>query len=164
MTEIHLTAFMQYPSEHNTFLVEHVAILNESYRQLLGSDLITGTRSQQEMAGQLFKASFAVVSHNTDPDPIFNYANLSALNLFELNWEEFIQLPSRLSAEPVNQAERERLLTQVARHGYINHYEGVRISKSGQRFLIKNATVWNLTDPSGKYYGQAACFKQWQFL
>lgn len=155
---------MQYPAELNHFLVEHVAILNESYRQLLGQGLIPGARSQQELAEQLFNAPFAVVSHNTAPDPIFNYANLTALNLFELNWEEFIQLPSRLSAEPVNQAERERLLAQVSSQGYINNYEGVRISKSGQRFLIKNATVWNLTDPSGKHYGQAACFKQWQFL
>lgn len=154
---------MQYPAEQNTFLAEHVAILNQSYRQLLGQDLMDA-RSQQKLAEQLFNAPFAVVSHNTNLDPIFNYANLSALNLFELSWDEFIQLPSRLSAEPVNQAERERLLAEVTRQGYINHYEGVRISKSGRRFLIKNATVWNLTDPSGKHYGQAACFKQWQFL
>jgi hypothetical protein len=155
---------MPYPAELNHFLVEHVAILNQSYRQLLGQDLIPGARSQQELAEQLFNAPFAVVSHNTSPDPIFNYANQTALNLFELNWDEFILLPSRLSAEPVNQTERERLLAEVTRQGFINHYEGVRISKSGRRFLIKNATVWNLTDPSGNYYGQAACFKQWQFL
>ncbi len=155
---------MQHPAEQNHFLVEHVAILNESFRQLLGQDLIPGARSQQELAERLFNAPFAVVSHNTGPDPIFNYANLSALNLFELSWEEFIQLPSRLSAEPVNQAERERLLAEVTRHGYIDDYEGIRISKSGRRFLIKNATVWNLNDTKGQYYGQAACFKQWQIL
>jgi hypothetical protein len=155
---------MHHPAELNHFLVEHVAILNESYRQLLGQDLIPDTRNQQELARQLFNAPFVVVSHNTNPDPVFNYANLTALNLFEFSWEEFIQLPSRLSAEPVNQAERERLLGEVAKQGYINNYEGVRISKSGQRFLIKNATVWNLTDPTGQYYGQAACFKQWQFI
>ena len=89
---------MQHLAEQNNFLVEHVAILNESYRQLLRQDLIPGVRTKEELARQLFNAPFAVVSHNTATDPIFNYANQTALNLFELSWEAFIQLPSRLSA------------------------------------------------------------------
>jgi hypothetical protein len=105
-----------------------------------------------------------LVSHDTASDPVFNYANLKALELFELNWEEFICLPSRLSAEPVNQAERERLLAEVTDIGYINHYEGVRISSTGKRFLIRNAVVWNLVDNKQLYKGQAACFAHWVFL
>jgi hypothetical protein len=97
-------------------------------------------------------------------DPVFNYANLKALELFELSWEDFTCLPSRLSAELVNQAERDRLLAKVMKKGYIDDYEGVRISSGGKRFLIKNAVVWNLMDNKQRYKVQAACFDQWTFL
>jgi len=49
------------------------------------------------------------------------------------------------------------LLAEVTEQGYIDHYEGVRLSKTGKRFLIKNAVVWNLLDDDGGYKGQAAC-------
>ena len=127
-------------------------------------DLIENTYSDEAFARQLFHAPFAVVSHDTASDPVFNYANLKALELFELRWEDFTRLPSRLSAEPVNQAERERLLAEVTEKGYIDHYEGVRISSTGKRFLIKNAVVWNLRDSEGGYKGQAAWFGGWEFL
>ena len=102
----HLFTSMDYPAEKNNFLVEHVLTIKNSYRQLLLKELIPNILSDEAFAHQLFHAPFAVVSHDTASDPIFNYANLKALELFELNWEEFTRLPSRLSAEPVNQIER----------------------------------------------------------
>lgn len=155
---------MGHPNEANHFLVDQVTLIRNSYRQLFGKELIANAQTHEQFASQLFYAPFAVVSHNTDRDPVFNYANLTALKLFEFSWEEFTQLNSRLSAEAVNQAERDRLLAEVTKNGYIDHYEGVRISKSGRRFLIQNAVVWNLTDPNGIYQGQAASFERWQFL
>ncbi|MGZ8136872.1 MAG: MEKHLA domain-containing protein [Methylococcaceae bacterium] len=92
--------FMDYPAEINNFLTAHVADIRNSYRQLLTKELISGIQSNEQFAKELFYAPFAVVSHNTAPDPVFNYANLKALELFELNWEDFAHLPSRLSAEP----------------------------------------------------------------
>lgn len=155
---------MDYPTEKNSFLVEHVVDMGNSYRQLLLKDLIPGIQSDAPFARQLFYAPFAVVSHDTASDPVFNYANLKALELFELSWEDFTCLPSRLSAEPVNQAERDRLLAEVTEKGYIDHYQGVRISSTGKQFLIKNAVVWNLNDKNQRYKGQAAWFDQWTFL
>ena len=155
---------MQYPNETNHFLLEHALLLKNSYHQLLDKDLIPVTNSNKSFAEQLFNAPFIVVSHNNASDPVFNYANLKALELFELSWEGLIQLPSRCSAEPVNQAERERLLTLVTNQGYINHYQGIRISSTGKRFMIKNAVVWNLIDTKGHYKGQAAQFEDWEFI
>ena len=155
---------MDYPTEKNSFLLEHVVDMRNSYRQLLLKDLIPDIPSDAQFARHLFYAPFAVVSHDTASDPVFNYANLKALELFELSWEDFTCLPSRLSAEPVNQAERDRLLAEVTEKGYIDHYEGVRISSTGKRFLIKNAVVWNLFDKNQRYKGQAARFDQWTFL
>ena len=155
---------MDYPTEKNSFLVEHVVDMRNSYRQLLLKDLIPDIPSDAQFALQLFYAPFAVVSHDTASDPVFNYANLKALELFELSWEDFTGLPSRLSAEPVNQAERDRLLAEVTEKGYIDHYQGVRISSTGKRFLIRNAVVWNLFDKNQCYKGQAARFDQWTIL
>mgnify|MGYP003349687453 CR=1 FL=1 len=72
--------------------------------------------------------------------------------------------PSRLTAEPVAREERARLLGQVTQHGHIANYAGVRIAKSGRRFRIAQAIVWNLLDEHGARCGQAAMFEHWEFL
>ena len=105
-----------------------------------------------------------VLSHDTAPDPILTYGNQTALNLFALSWEEFIRMPSRLTAEAPNQAERARLLAEVAVRGFIDDYSGVRIARTGQRFLIEQATVWNLLDDQGRRCGQAATFREWRLV
>lgn len=153
-----------FPSEENGFLFEHAQLLLQSYRQLLRVSMLADNKTGISLAEQLFKAHFAVVSHNTDQDPIFNYANQTALSLFEFGWEEFNSLPSRLSAETVNRQERARLLSEVTEKGYIDHYEGIRISRTGKRFRIKKAVVWNLVDSEGVYRGQAARFGEWEYL
>lgn len=139
-------------------------ILSNSYRHWTGRNLFDPAADGAEAVAKLDLAPYAVVSHGTEPDPIFNYANRAALQLFEMAWEDFTALPSRLSAEPLVQAERERLLERVSSQGYIDDYSGIRISASGKRFLIRNATVWNLLDEMGQAYGQAALLKDWQPL
>lgn len=155
---------MRFPSKDNHFLSDHANVLNTSYRKLVGSDLVVNYTNHQSLAEALFYAPFVVVSHNTEADPVFNYANLKALQLFEFDWDEFTALPSRLSAEPAHQSERAKLLADVAKKGFSNGYTGVRVTKSGARFLIQNAVVWNLFDKTGTYAGQAARFDEWQFL
>lgn len=152
------------PTTDNHYLAEHIQLISKSFKKLLGYSLIDVDIDDKSLAEHLFHAPFALLSHNTAADPLFNYANAKALELFELNWQELINLPSRLSAEPVNQAERDRLLAQVTAKGFINDYQGIRISKTGKRFQIRNAIVWNLTDAAGIYQGQAACFSDWTFL
>ena len=155
---------MNYPSEDNLYHSRHIALLCSSYRKLLGRELFQNSEHQGNLAKALFCAPFVIVSHNTDSDPIFNYANLKALELFGFSWDEFVQLPSRFSAEPVHQSEREKLLATVSRQGYLDSYHGIRITKIGTRFEIKNAVVWNLLDEEGRYAGQAAKFGEWKFL
>jgi len=109
----------------------------------------------------LYEAPFVLLSHGTETDPIFNYANCTAQELFGYPWATFVGLPSRLSAEPVAREERERLLQRVAEQGYIDDYTGVRVAADGRRFRIQQAVVWNLIDGTGALQGQAACFHQW---
>lgn len=154
----------KFPSVASTFVIQHSRLMRESFLRITGNTLLNDHVNEIVFAENLFYAPFALVSHNTEEDPVFNYANQTALSLFECNWEEFISLPSRLSAEPVNQPERARLLAEVTSEGFINNYQGIRISKTGKRFWINKATVWNLLDSTGQYKGQAACFRKWELI
>lgn len=115
----------------------------------------------QSPAKALYEAPFVVVSHATEVDPIFNYGNRRAQELFEMSWPELTRLPSRCSAEPLERAERERLMQTVRQRGFIDDYRGVRISARGRRFLIEQAIVWNVVDPRDRLKGQAAMFDRW---
>ncbi len=157
----------EIPSVANCFLSDQVKMMARSCLRLAGLHLLSECASElsdAEFARSVFEAQFALVAHDTNSDPIFNYANRTALNLFEMTWEEFTALPSRLSAEPVHRDERARLMAQVREKGFISDYSGVRISKSGKRFRIHAATVFNLEDERGKPCGQAALFRDWTEL
>lgn len=147
-----------------SFIIRHIIILRASYLQWTGQHLIDSSVDQDQAVAALDTAPFAIVSHGTQTDPIFNYANQRALELFEMDWAKFTALTSRLSAEPINQIERARLLARVSQHGYIDDYTGIRIAKSGRRFLIRNATIWNLLDENKQHYGQAALIRDWTYL
>ncbi|MCK9354054.1 MAG: MEKHLA domain-containing protein [Gallionella sp.] len=112
----------------------------------------------------LWQAPRAIVAHGAEDDPVFFYGNRLALELFEMSFEDFTQLPSRYSAEPLERDTRARLLERVTRRGYVDDYSGVRIAASGKRFMIEAATVWNLIDEAGNHRGQAATFSDWRAL
>ena len=120
--------------------------------------------SPAQLAERIFHAPFVLVSHGIESDPVLNYGNEAALTLWEMTWAEFTQTPSRLSAEVPNREERGRLLATVTAQGFIDNYTGIRISKTGRRFRITQATVWNLLDERQHYRGQAAMFAHWEFL
>jgi MEKHLA domain len=138
--------------------------LLDSYRHWIGRELIDRVGEPEFQAHALFEAPFIVVSHGLEDDPILNYGNQTALDLWELTWEQLLKTPSRLTAEPVNRAEREWMLEQARTRGYLDTYRGVRVSSTGRRFLVDNALVWNVLDEQGQGLGQAATFSQWTGL
>jgi hypothetical protein len=144
--------------------LQHCELLSESFFRLTGKNLTDKNLTGKELAEALYHAPFALVSHSTEKDPVFNFANLKAQELWEMNWEEFTKTPSRLSAETINQVERQKHLDKVQQQGYISDYKGIRISKSGKRFYILSTTIWNVVDANGQYQGQAATFGEWDYL
>ena len=138
-------------------------LILSNYRRLLGRDL-AGIAEGPAAAEQLFAAPCALLSAlgPLGSDHNFNYANRTALELFEYSWDELMGKPSSASAEPVHRDERRKLLDEVGRRGFIEDYSGIRISKNGRRFRIKRATVFNLLDDEGHYVGQAATFADWE--
>ena len=146
------------------YIVDWTEILLDSFERLLNYQLISRKGNKKEQAIALFNADFVVVSHGIEADPILNYGNQTALNLWGMNWTDFTQTPSRLTAEPINRAERSAMLQQAQTKGYIDNYCGVRIASTGQRFKIEKAIIWNLEDSFGNKCGQAATFSHWQTI
>jgi hypothetical protein len=145
-------------------VITHTQLLTRSYRHCTGRDLLPGLFNPAGLARYIFEAPFVVVSHGTEPDPVLNYGNQAALKLWEMSWEELTRTPSRLTAEAPERGERARLLAAVTARGFIADYAGVRISKTGRRFRIERATVWNLVTERGEPGGQAATFDCWKYL
>ena len=145
-------------------MIAQTACLARSLKYWTGRELLAGVFHPEELARRVFEAPFVIVSHGTESDPVLNYGNGAALALWETTWEELTRTPSRLTAEAPGRGERARLLDIVARRGFIDDYSGVRISKSGRRFRINRATVWNLLTADGKPCGQAAMFDKWEFI
>ncbi|WP_271274243.1 MEKHLA domain-containing protein [Aliamphritea hakodatensis] len=146
-------------------MLRHLDNVMASYMRFFDELLISGiSRETDSIAEHLWRADFVLLSHGGGSDPVFNFGNRMALELFEMDYAALTALPSRQSAEPVSQEERNQLLAQVTAFGCIDHYRGVRISATGKRFYIENARVWNLYDPEGNYTGQAAMFREWTAL
>lgn len=134
-------------------------LLTDSFRRIVGVPLVGEGLGAEWL---YHHAPFVVVAHNTNADPRFVYANKAGQNCFEYPWDEFVTLPSRLSAELPNREERQRLLDAVTRDGFISDYRGLRIAKSGRRFWIEDGIVWQLIDNDGNRRGQAATFSRWK--
>lgn len=145
-------------------VIARTQLLSRSFKHWTGRKLLPGNFQISELAGEIFCAPFVLVAHGTETDPVLNYGNAAALALWEMSWEELTRTPSRLTAETPNREERARLLAVVTARGFIDNYSGVRISKTGRRFRIARATVWNLLTEDGRPCGQAAMFDQWEFL
>lgn len=149
-----MTQFYANPAREDA---EFFALLTGSYEWLVGRPLAAPS------AAWLYReAPFVVLAHNTDPDPRFIYANQAAQACFGYGWDEFVTLPSRLSAEATLQEKRQAVLEAVARDGFIAGYSGIRIARSGRRFRIVDTVVWQLIDEAGTVHGQAATFSRWE--
>ena len=138
-----------------------LTLVAASYRRLTGRELVPADADPVEA---LWTAPCVILAHGTEPDPIFFFGNRAALGRFGMTIDAFIAMPSRLSAEPLHQGERQALLDRVIAHGFIDDYSGNRIAADGRRFRVEAATVWNLVDAEGVVHGQGATFDRWTDL
>ncbi len=152
------------PTEYREFALRHTQILVRSYKHFTGRELLPMNLSPDDLADRVFDAPCILLSHGKEADPVLNYGNRAALPLWEMSWDEFTRLPSRLTAEAPEREERARLLAAVTACGFIDDYAGVRLSRTGRRFKIVRATIWNLISPDGAFYGQAAMFDDWETI
>ena len=162
----------------------------QSYWKHTGTALLEGVELDA-LARALYEAPFVCLAHNrfeaeaaqadagagagagasaAQQETVFTYANRAALTLFEGTWDEIVGMPSRLSADdsPEAQQERDRLLEAAAKggaangQGIVRNYSGWRRSLKGARFLIRDATLFNVSDLSGDLWGQAVVFDEYE--
>lgn len=157
-----MTSAMTFPWQQPAIIL-HSQRLLQSFHHWLGRSLLDVTGSPKEVAQALFAAPFVLVSHGTEEDPIFNYGNRQALELWELSWKEFTRMPSRKTAEAILQQERDRLLSEAANQGF-SYFSGVRITSTGKRFEITDGILWNVVDEQHQYCGQAAVYSNCKFI
>jgi PAS domain-containing protein len=132
-----------------------------SHQRIVGQSLAEDKwASDAEAAEWLYaEALFGLLAHDTSTDPRFVYANRTAQARFGYTWNEITRLPSRLSAVPDAQEDRDTFVRSVTEHGYARGYRGRRVTKTGNLFYIEDVTMWNLVDEGGVRHGQAAVFR-----
>ncbi|MET8809092.1 MEKHLA domain-containing protein [Streptomyces sp. NPDC004546] len=138
-------------------------LLLSSHLRLVGEPLCPTVReSGRDAARWLYEqAPFGLLAHDTSADPRFVYANNTAQNCFGYSWDEFVGLPSRLSARPDGQEDRDAFVRAVTVDHYATGYREIRIGRSGRPFWIEDVTMWDLMDTHGRIHGQAAVFRSW---
>ncbi|MGW4909079.1 MEKHLA domain-containing protein [Streptomyces sp. NPDC004270] len=153
---------MKFHEEHRRGS-DFAQLLLTSHERLTGTPLCPSVFPDAEEAARWLyeSAPFGLLAHDAGPDPVFVYANATAQKCFEYGWEEFVRLPSRLSAEPDAQGDRDAFVRSVTERGFASGYRGLRIARSGRRFWIEDVTMWNLLDADGTCHGQAAVFPSW---
>ena len=152
------------PQTENSYLKDYIHQITTSLKKLANIEIVDFSLTLEEQAKQAFNADYVLLAHSGSNDPIFNYANQTALGLFEMSWDEFTNMPSKYSAESDERGKREQFLADVAEKGYSKNYSGIRISKSGRRFEIKNVILWNVNDAANNRIGQAALFHEYEYL
>lgn len=145
-------------------IITWTQIILNSYQQLLNKELIDRNGDELTQSKNLFFTDFVVFSHNTDLDPIYNYGNKKGLQLWEMDWQQLNNTPSRTTTQPLLREQREDLLAETTTKGYVKNCQGIRISRTGKKYQIKDITIWNLVDEKEKFCGQAATFSQWEKL
>lgn len=152
------------PSSENGYLKDYIHQITKSLKKLANIEIVDFSLSLEEQAKQVYNSNYVLLAHNASNDPIFNYANQTALKLFEMSWEEFMNMSSKYSAESDERGKREQFLAEVTEKGYSKNYSGIRISKTGRRFEIKNVMLWNVYDSENNRIGQAALFDEYDYL
>lgn len=146
-------------------VIQYSKLLINSFKHWTKSPLIeTASGDDEELAEQLYYAPFILVSHGTEDDPIFRYVNHAAQLLWKSDWDSMTRMPSRLTAKPDAQEDRERLLKEARENGFVRNYRGTRVTADGKLFAIKDTILWNVVDESGKRHGQAAMFTNFEWL
>lgn len=130
-----------------------------SHARAVGSALVLA----DDLAA-LYDLDAIVVSHRCDDDPIFVYANRAAQRVWGYSWNEFIGMPSRLSAPPAERAVRGDLLRDGLSRGAVRVRDLIRVRKDGRSFRVDEVLLWNVWDDGGAVVGQAATYARFALL
>ena len=109
---------------------------------------------------------YVLITHGTEDDPIYNFANRAALAAFWRPWDDMVRLPSSQSVvlRSVDASKRIELMKSVTDNNYVENATGIRVRDDGKFIQLVDAVVWNIVDDDDDrtYIGQAAFFDRYQ--
>ncbi|VEI19244.1 MEKHLA domain [Serratia plymuthica] len=119
-------------------LIDLIQRIDSAYRHWTGVGLPgpQATAPDPHFLWLHHQAPYSLLAHEGDVEPVFIYANHCAQQCFGYSFDEFIALPSRLNASPVDRAERQQLLDKTARQGIAQGYRGLQVDEFGNAFSI----------------------------
>jgi hypothetical protein len=157
--------FFEPPSAENGFHEAHALLMLRCLKELSGIDVLAEEKlTGADLGKKIFFGDFFLLSHQGGEGARLNYANAFVLDAWELGWEQMSGMPSSHTAREDRREAREELMRQVREKGYITNYSGIRMSRTGKEFWIREGVVWNLRDTSGGPYGQAAYFRRIEMI
>jgi MEKHLA domain len=131
------------PIWYSDIMVTHASHLLRTYFEVTGGKELVPMKVLEKDPTEAAKLLFflpkrVVVSHGTQNDdegPVLNYGNSAALKRWGASWEELTSMPSKYTAEAVEQSAREEFLQKVYANGVVENYSGVRIGLDKSRYL-----------------------------
>ncbi|MCU1666136.1 MAG: hypothetical protein JWR58_6201 [Pseudonocardia sp.] len=110
--------------------VQLAELLTGSLVRLVGSTFLPAHVDGTNTAWWIQEdATFVLLAHDTSADRPFGYANRTAQRCLEYDWDEFVEMPSRLSAAAPNREERRLFMDGVLARA-TSDYRGLRIACS----------------------------------
>src|SRR5437868_514477 len=101
------------------FLAKQTRLILSSYKHWTGKSLWLEDSTDETFVREVFFAPFVLLSSGAEEDPVLNYGNQRALDLWEMDWETLTRTPGRQTAEPMERTQREQFLETVKNKGYI---------------------------------------------
>ncbi|HXV27820.1 MAG TPA: MEKHLA domain-containing protein, partial [bacterium] len=106
------------------FLAKQTRLILSNYRHWTGRSLWRNDKTDRDLVSEVFFAPMILCSAGIEEDPILNYGNQKALDLWEMDWATFTRTPGRLTAEPMERHARAKFLETVRKQGYVDDYRG----------------------------------------
>jgi hypothetical protein len=121
--------------------VQFAELLTGSLVRLVGSTFLPAHVDGTNTAWWIQEdATFVLLAHDTSADRPFGYANRTAQRCLEYDWDEFVEMPSRLSAAAPNREERRQFMdgvlaraTSTTTEGCGSHVRSTRSAAIGPR-------------------------------
>ena len=142
MTELYQPNFVgPSPMWYSDLMVNHASNLIKSYFYVTGGKELVPMKILDKDPAEAAKLLFflpdrIVVSHGTQKDsegPVLNYGNSAALKRWGASWEELTNMPSKHTAEAVEQSTRVEFMRKVTEEGVVENFSGIRIALDKSR-------------------------------
>lgn len=146
------------PDVGNGFQRNHMNLMRNNLVRAGGVDIFNFSKAGVEAAERMFHAPFALFSYGNEEEPIYNYANLTALKLFDISWEDLTQTRIQDSFEAEEWKKHLGIMNQVQEKGALPNYCSSRKIKTGKSFHFKKGIIWSLKDEYLTHTGQAVVF------